>query len=93
MTKLTVHDRGAAQHDDPIGSIRPVGHNMRMRKVLVGLTATAIVLGIVILGAVGIDFGPASTRNTGCRPAYARLRTWGRTRLSPSSASRSFRKR
>ncbi len=30
---------------------------MRMRKVLVGLTATAIVLGIVILGAVGVDFG------------------------------------
>lgn len=32
-------------------------HNMRMRKVLIAVTTAGIVLAVVILGAVGVDFG------------------------------------
>lgn len=32
-------------------------HNMRVRKVLIGLTATAILVAVVALGAIGVDYG------------------------------------
>lgn len=34
-----------------------MGHNMRMRKVLIAATAAGIVLAVIVLGAVGVDFG------------------------------------
>lgn len=32
-------------------------HNMRVRKVLIAVTATAILLAVVALGAIGVDYG------------------------------------
>lgn len=32
-------------------------HNMRVRKVLIALTATAILVAVVALGAIGVDYG------------------------------------
>lgn len=32
-------------------------HNMRVRKVLIGLTATAILVAVVALSAIGVDYG------------------------------------
>jgi DUF2993 family protein len=32
-------------------------HNMRVRKVLIAVTAAAIVLGVIVAGAIGVDYG------------------------------------
>jgi hypothetical protein len=34
-----------------------LGHNMRMRKVLVGVTAAGIAVSVVAIGAIGVDYG------------------------------------
>jgi len=39
------------------GDDAAVGHNMRMRKVLVGATAVVLAVVIVLIGAAGVDFG------------------------------------
>ena len=32
-------------------------HNMRVRKVLIAVTATAILVAVIALGAIGVDYG------------------------------------
>lgn len=36
---------------------RVLRHNMRVRKVLIGVAATAILVAVVALGAIGVDYG------------------------------------
>ena len=36
---------------------RRLRHNMRMRKVLIGVTAAAIAVAVIVIGAVGVDYG------------------------------------
>lgn len=36
---------------------RRPGHNMRMRKVLIGVIATAIAAGVIVIGVIGVDYG------------------------------------
>ncbi|ETB01916.1 hypothetical protein O978_17415 [Mycobacterium avium subsp. paratuberculosis 10-5864] len=36
---------------------RGLRHNMRVRKVLIGVAATAILVAVVALGAIGVDYG------------------------------------
>jgi hypothetical protein len=49
--RLTIRARLPSLRDDA------VRHNMRMRKVLVGATAVLLAVVIVLVGAVGVDFG------------------------------------
>ena len=40
------------------GGTRPgVSHNKRMRKVLIGVTAAVIAVAVIVIGAVGVDYG------------------------------------
>lgn len=41
----------------PATVYRALRHNMRVRKVLIGVAATAIVVAVVGLGAIGVDYG------------------------------------
>jgi LmeA-like phospholipid-binding len=38
-------------------TLQTAGHNMQMRKVPIGLTAVAITFAVVLVGAVGVDYG------------------------------------
>jgi hypothetical protein len=38
-------------------TLQAAGHNMQMRKVPIGLTAVAITFAVVLVGAVGVDYG------------------------------------
>ena len=39
------------------GTRLEVSHNMRMRKVLIGLLAAAVAVVVIVIGAVGVDYG------------------------------------
>jgi LmeA-like phospholipid-binding len=39
------------------GTRSEVSHNKRMRKVLAGVTAAAIAVAVIVIGAVGVDYG------------------------------------
>lgn len=42
----------------PLATVsRVLRHNMRVRKVLIGVAATAILVAVVALGAIGVDYG------------------------------------
>ncbi len=41
----------------PDAGRKEVSHNMRMRKVLIGVLAAAIAVGVAVIGAIGVDYG------------------------------------
>jgi hypothetical protein len=47
----------SAQRDDERADGAEVRHNMRMRKVLIGVVSAAVAIVVAIVGAVAVDFG------------------------------------
>ncbi len=48
---------GAVREQPTSGTPEEVSHNMRMRKVLIGVAAAAIAVVVIAIGAVGVDYG------------------------------------
>ncbi len=46
-----------ATSDPAAGGSEALRHNMRVRKVLIAVTASAILVAVVALGAIGVDYG------------------------------------
>jgi hypothetical protein len=54
--------RHRARRDETLTRASQMGrrwpsHNMPMRKVLIGVIAAAVAVGVIVLGAIGVDFG------------------------------------
>jgi len=56
VTKRSRRARGTGT-ECPRRARRRLRHNVRVRKVLIGVSAAAIAVGVVLLGAVGVDYG------------------------------------
>jgi len=57
------------------------GHNMRMRRVLMGVIAAAIAVAVIVIGAIGVDFGTS---------IYAEYRLSSNVRKAANLASDPF---